>query len=285
MTAVGKILVFVNLLFSLIVGGFIIMVFIARTNWADGYKKVNEYYKASEADNATLRVAVQDIRAKTSQEIDKLNAEIKKLQDDLAVKDGELRNLNAQLTAEKEKTVIGDASTTAVQEETKRREEEIKRFEAQVKTLNDRLFASIAEQTKLRDRSVAAEIENKTLKERNNQLALKIEEIAKENDRIRNPTATTGGATMTAKNPPLESIEGVITKMDTQSGLLTLSIGSDAGLTKGHTLEVFRLNPAKYLGTVRIVDVTAHEAVARPMARPIGPIQKGDRVASKILGS
>ena len=28
-----------------------------------------------------------------------------------------------------------------------------------------------------------------------------------------------------------------------------------------------------------------HEAVAQPVARPLGPIQQGDRVASKILGS
>jgi hypothetical protein len=33
------------------------------------------------------------------------------------------------------------------------------------------------------------------------------------------------------------------------------------------------------------VDVTAHQAVARRVSKTSGPIQQGDRVASKILGS
>ena len=65
-------------------------------------------------------------------------------------------------------------------------------------------------------------------------------------------------------------------------GPLTLSVGSDDGLLKGHTLEVFRLNPARYLGTVRVIQVAPHQAVAQPVSRPLGPIQQGDKVASKI---
>src|SRR5262249_5409530 len=41
MTTMGKILVFINLLFSLLTGALIIMVFITRTNWAAGYTQVD----------------------------------------------------------------------------------------------------------------------------------------------------------------------------------------------------------------------------------------------------
>lgn len=86
------------------------------------------------------------------------------------------------------------------------------------------------------------------------------------------------------KNPPAEPVEGLVTKVDAKSGLLTLSIGSDAGLEKGHTLEVYRLKPAaKYLGTVRILSVMPHEAVAQPGSRMADPVQIGDRVAGKVL--
>src|SRR5262249_10327003 len=54
------------------------------------------------------------------------------------------------------------------------------------------------------------------------------------------------------KNPPAENVEGMVTKVDAQTGLVTVSVGSDDGVQKGNTLEVYRLNPAKYLGTVRI---------------------------------
>jgi len=285
MSGVGKILVFVNLLFSVVVGAFIIMVYVARTNWVATYHELENRYKAQSAELETFRTDAQAARDQGSKDVTTAQAELKKIKDDLAVKEGQLKALTDQLTAEKEKTTTGTASTVAVQEESLRRTEEMKRLDVQIKTLTDQRNASLIEQNKLRDRSIAVEIENKTLKDRNNQMALQLENMGKDNIRLRNLGGASGGGTMTAKNPPLENIEGIVTKTDTQSGLLTLSIGSDAGLTKGHTLEIFRLSPNKYLGTVRIVDVTAHEAVARPTSRPTTPIQQGDRVASKILGS
>jgi hypothetical protein len=88
------------------------------------------------------------------------------------------------------------------------------------------------------------------------------------------------------KNPPTENVEGVVKRVDDNSGLVTISIGSDAGLTKGHTLEVFRLNPPKYLGTIRLLEVKPTESVGKPTPTRQGDkIQSGDRVASRILGS
>jgi hypothetical protein len=98
-------------------------------------------------------------------------------------------------------------------------------------------------------------------------------------DRLRGE-ATTGE---TAKNPPPDSVEGVIKATDPQSGYVTVSVGSDAGLRKGHTLEVYRLKPeSKYLGTIRILEVKPTEAVGKPVSRTLGPIQVGDRVAARL---
>jgi hypothetical protein len=87
------------------------------------------------------------------------------------------------------------------------------------------------------------------------------------------------------KNPPAENVEGQVTKVDAKTGLVTLSVGSDAGLATGHTLEVFRLNPAKYLGTVRVLEAKPREAVAQPVGRLLAPVQQGDKVANKIQGN
>jgi hypothetical protein len=88
------------------------------------------------------------------------------------------------------------------------------------------------------------------------------------------------------KNPPPENVEGLIKRTDPASGLVTITIGSDAGLSKGNTLEVFRLVPAPganlYLGTIRIIEVTATQAVGRPVGRMSTPPQPGDRVASRV---
>jgi len=48
MTTVGKLLVFLNLVFSLVVGAFAVMDYTARTHWADAYKKLETQYKVSE---------------------------------------------------------------------------------------------------------------------------------------------------------------------------------------------------------------------------------------------
>jgi hypothetical protein len=88
------------------------------------------------------------------------------------------------------------------------------------------------------------------------------------------------------KNPPPENVEGTVKEVD-KGGLIKISIGSDAGLKKGHTLEVYRVNDkaAKYLGRVRVIEVSAKEAVAQPVGKLTGDIEKGDRVASKISGN
>ncbi len=104
----------------------------------------------------------------------------------------------------------------------------------------------------------------------------------------RNQTEESRRQSSGPKNPPAENVEGLVKNTDA-SGLMTLTIGSDAGLTKGHTLELFRLNPAapsqsKYLGTIRLLEVEAHQSVAQPVGRLSSPPQRGDRVASRLLG-
>jgi hypothetical protein len=93
-------------------------------------------------------------------------------------------------------------------------------------------------------------------------------------------------AAKVGKNPPVADVEGVITKVDSETGLVVISIGSDAGLQKGHTLEVFRLKPpeAKYLGTLRLMEVRPSESVGK-MEGNKEAAQVGDRVAGKLLGN
>jgi hypothetical protein len=87
-----------------------------------------------------------------------------------------------------------------------------------------------------------------------------------------------------ARNPPPEPVEGKVTAVDAASGLATINIGGEAGLAKGHTLEVYRLQPApKYLGTLRIIEVRASEAVGK-MEKNSADVQVGDQVGSQIIG-
>ena len=49
MTNIGKILVIINFVFSLLTGFLILMVFQLSTNWEASYKKLKGYYDVSQA--------------------------------------------------------------------------------------------------------------------------------------------------------------------------------------------------------------------------------------------
>jgi hypothetical protein len=147
------------------------------------------------------------------------------------------------------------------------------------------------EATLHRERAVTALTERALLQERAAKLAARVAELEKENLRLqerlflkpldKNPDAPKNPA----RNPPPGNIEGTVKSVDA-GGLMLVTVGTDAGLEKGHTLEVYRLAPKpQYVGTVVIVEVKAKEAVAKPVGKLAGPAMVGDMVGSKIIGN
>ncbi len=88
-------------------------------------------------------------------------------------------------------------------------------------------------------------------------------------------------------NPPNTMVKGKIEKVDPKdSSLVQISVGTDHGVNKNNTMEVFRTSPTpKYLGMVRIVDASPHHAVGRlivpaGLSRP--QLREGDLVWSRL---
>jgi hypothetical protein len=92
------------------------------------------------------------------------------------------------------------------------------------------------------------------------------------------------GASRTGKkNPPPHQVSGLVTQVNS-TGLMRINVGSDAGLAKGHTLEVFRLKPRPlYLGMIEIIEVSGSHAVGKALGNFKDKLQVGDQVASQIL--
>ncbi len=59
MTAVGKILVFFNLIFSLVVGAFVVTVYISQTHWVAEYNQLKERYVVADASNAAYQAELK----------------------------------------------------------------------------------------------------------------------------------------------------------------------------------------------------------------------------------
>jgi hypothetical protein len=283
MTVLGKTLVIVNLVFSVIVGALIIMVYSTRTNWSAEYKKLKDRYDVAVAsrDNSaeSARAAAMERDARLTEV---RNEYAKQVRD----RDAEIARL-ANVTQERKEfeTKYQDAAkeVSTLQAEIARRKEEVAILEKASKeqqTVNGDLVKKNSEERQTR---VNAEIQVRTLKDRNQGLLAKVQEQEKE---LRARPAGAGGSYTSNVNPPPEDVRGLVEVVDREHGLLQLTIGSDSGLQKGQTLEAFRVDPndagrSKYLGTIRILDVRAKSAVARP-ERALGQFQVGDRVASRL---
>jgi hypothetical protein len=157
-------------------------------------------------------------------------------------------------------------------------EEEIARLKKELKAAQNKAAQLARERDLMRDKAVAAEISAKSLKERLDKIELKLAEVVKELAKRRGkaPAAAPG-------TKPAENVEGKVEKVEGK--LVSLSVGSDAGLKKGDTLEVFRLDtPPKYLGRVKVVEVSAKRSAAQAVGKMVDTPKEGDKVASPLLG-
>ena len=75
-------------------------------------------------------------------------------------------------------------------------------------------------------------------------------------------------------------LQGEVTQVSSDD-LLEVSLGADDGLRKGHLMEIYR--GSQYLGRVEVVSTKPDVSVAR-ILKPYhrGPIQRGDRVRTKV---
>jgi hypothetical protein len=283
MNTLGKILVFINLLFSLITGALIIMVFITRSQWQAGYGTLQaRFVRERESHIATIN-ARNDMAAKKEQEIQAVTNEKKGLADRLAlaektVLDEKTKRLDAQRQVTEK-----DATIEKLKAMNENREAEVKKIDGLLAEAIKENVKLVQSNKELAEKKVEFEIKYLSTKERNEQLVIQVQNLLKENEQMRLGNAARSNVLV--RNPPPEDIKGRVKATD-QSGLVTINLGSDSGLSKGNTLEVFRLAPKPtYLGTLRITDVRPNEAVGRLVSsNRRGGLQVGDEVASEILG-
>jgi hypothetical protein len=285
MTVVGKILVIVNLLFSLVTGALILMVFVTRTSWSKEYKALQDNYDAARRNMGAL---VEEARAeKQAKEAAKaeVTAEKNARQQETANNQQAVTDRDTQITSLKGQLEATKGNLEAATVDLKRREQEVTNLKAVSVDQNTKINALETSNKDFRDRAVAAELNFKSENERNTLLLQQLEKVTQEYERVQ---AGVGGkplpAGASARRVPSLDMKGRVLESDPKSGLVTISLGSDAGLEVGHVLYVYRMDPAEYVGEIQIVDVQAKQAVGRArMPLRAGPInEKTDIVASRI---
>lgn len=289
MTAVGKILVFLNLVFSLVVGAFVIMIYLARTHWVDELNKFKNQNTVLEASARTYQAEALKAQQDAASQVEKIKKEVlahvqQDLNDANQTIDRQSKELKQLEKTSKEQTAL--ATKYAV--EVEKRQEDVAKLNETLLKERQANNTLVKEKAELENEATVAKIERDSVKDQNSRMEVQLRKMAEDITHMRSNGGSRAMARASGKNPPQENIEGLVKNTDV-SGLMTLTIGSDSGLTKGHTLELFRLNPSapsqsKYLGTVRILEAEAKQAVAQPVGRLNDKPRAGDRVASRILG-
>ena len=286
MNTVGKILVILNLLFAVAVGGFLVVDFATRQNWKLAYDKLkgemevaNLNYGAGRQTLAQLNKQTKDLQTARDKAEQDLNEERKLL-------NSQIETLKLQIEDEKDKAKSADLKHQLVLGELDKLKGEVKNQQLVI-AKREKYILDMEEQVrKFRGDAVAFENMFKSSQARNDFLMGRLQEVERQINQMKAGPAVAGVKDANAPNPPQVFVKGIVEKVHSNDRkLVQISVGTDHGLKLHNTLEVYRMNPRpEYLGTIRIVETDSRNAVGRLMAGVGTPktLQEGDIVASSL---
>jgi hypothetical protein len=291
MNTVGKILVILNFLFAVVVGAFLVVDFVARANWKTAYEDQQKKFEVLRADREQhvddankLRTDLKDLTFKLEKAATDLDdqakaAKVEANQLDLKRIEAENQAKDADLTLQK---ALGDIERLKVSEGDLKKI--IKDREQSILTLQD-------EVKKYRTEAIASDQLAKQVSDRNQELLDQISKLTLALERSKAGLGGADGPSLSVRgnepNPPATMVKGKVDRVDAKdSTLVQISLGTDQGVNKGNTMEVFRTAPApKYLGMIRILDAEPRRAIGRlivPAGASRPQLLEGDLVWSRL---
>lgn len=287
MNTIGKTLVVLNLVFALVVGGFLVIDFATRTNWKKSYESLKAEMEVSRANTGVSGKTMQELVTQVKRsEADK--EELKqKLVDQEKVAEAQLKGQKLMTDEATARATEADLNTQKAVAEQDRLKLELKALSATVQNRDGTILQLQDDSKKLRTRAIAEKNRADATQARNEYLLGQNQDLLR---KIALKEAGVGREGALAKdrnapNPPPTYVKGKIDRVDpADRTLVQISLGSDQGLKQNQTLEVYRLGPEpQYIGMIRLVDVKEHVAVGKltPNSRRV-PLQPGDIVASSL---
>ena len=201
---------------------------------------------------------------------------------------------NAQLTTEK-KTLTNEKAAAEQQAIVAGDEANARLREAQqLREINEKLLASRDALFKLKlTMEDAIRSRDRDLKNAADKIKLYLDEIVGLRKQIQDASIAGNAPDLDRSVTVPPKVEGevkevLLAKSEGLSDLIAISIGSDDGLIKGHTLIVYRLGDekspqSKYLGKIRIVETKPDYAVGEVIkGTRTGVIKVKDKVTTKL---
>ena len=280
---VGKILVVLLLILSVVFMAFAGVVYNAQLNWREETNKQKKLVTERTKELGDTRAEFDRFKNEMDLKVKLANGKAEDadlINRGLAAKGAQLQKENGDLAV---------ARKTAAEQAMIAEEEALaRRDEAQnLRKINHdqalKLDANFEEKTKLDDLAHGQQIDLATAKAKNKELLVKNSHYIQA---LEAAGISADATELAAKNAPPPRVEGIIEevkapKRQGSSELVEISLGSDAGLKKGHEMTVYR--GPKFLGKIRIVNTHSDKAVGEVIeGTRNGVIQKGDNVTTKL---
>lgn len=288
MTFLGKILVVINMVMSILFMAFALIVYTTREDLrqllANRDKTISQQNTALAGTNAELSKEKADAATRQKEASDLLDAANKekallaKQVEDLNANKAELEKL-----AQKANTI---SEVTGENQDIRTKEiEQLRAFREELSQQNTTMRAEISDtMDKFRQASNDLEL----ARGRNVELAERISELERYVQAIHAhydvPPIEELAPDVESQAPP-PNVEGVIVKVDPDGKHILISLGEDDGLQKGHMLEVWRTTPEPvYIGKVK-VETTEHTTAVVKVVSLSGRAlpQSNDRVGPQIM--
>lgn len=289
MSTLGKILIVVQVVMSVLFMCAAGAVYVVHTNWKTQYETaqqtLQEQRASLENDIEELNKQIDDLQRQAAAEKDRADAVVgdnQRLEAEVADLRRENNTLNQQL-----QTQTGIAEASADEAELRQAEAEQQRVVNE--TLRDSLDEQVRENRQLRDENFTLVVANENLIEQYTSL---LEQVAFLERVVSRHGLSTDPREVEGIPDPPPPVDGVVvqTQKDrtNRTKFVHISIGSDDGLQVGHELDVYRSadrngGEGQYLGRIRIIHLMPDQAVGLVVdAARNGIIERGDNVTTRL---
>lgn len=288
MSYVGKILVVIQVVLSILFMAFAGAVFSMHQNWLSKYE-------AEKASSASLQANLSDVqqqldiaRQENATKVTEEKGRADRLQAENLTLDAEVKRLTVEVEKKEAQREEATGLAEAKQQEAKFRQQEAEKQRIENEKLRVALDTEAAQVRDLQDSVFTRDVTIEELRKRYNEMLAKmayLERVVAAHNLETDPDIV---EKMKLPPPPVEGLVIEVKKnRANRVEFVQLSIGSDDGLIVGHDLDVIRLNTeestSSWLGRVEIVDVQPDTAVGRViLPAKNGIIQKGDTATSKL---
>lgn len=289
MSTLGKILIVIQVVMSLLFMCAAGAVYTVQKNWKDQYDNaqitMSQQRQGLETDIEELNKKIDDLNLQVTTQTNRADQVVGE-RDQLVAQVENLRRQNNALENELDKA-DGVMETSSKEAEYRQSEAEQQRVVNQ--TLRATLDDQVQENVQLKDENYGLQVAKDNL---NTQVMELLDHVAFLERVVHKHGLSTDRREVEGLTDPPPPVDGLVlnTRKDrtNRTEFAHVSIGSDDGLLVGHELDVYRTaerngGEPQYLGRIRIVHLLPDEAVGMVVeAAKNGIIEEGDNVTTRL---